>query len=468
VGRSIFPLPLHLGHESVAEVIEVGPEVVSVRVGDRVVVPFQISCGHCAACRRGHSANCLSVPPISMYGFGISGGLWGGALADLMAVPFADAMLVPLPDGVDPAAAAGVADNITDCYRQVAPHLPSLLATDPDAETLIGGRLNARHPFTPSAVLFTALIARALGGRRVSVVDGRPALQERAEALGFTALDPRRTRDWPIAPLTVDATGTPVGLRTVLKHTAPDGICSCVWSLHQRGAIPLRRRRPQRQSAHRPRSHPGSDPRCPRPGSQRPIPARSGDDQRSQFRRRPGRAARPLQRQRAENHPDCRLSEPKAKGMKEHAAHHAHRDLVTERDILRERGSVGAFEVVPTTPQHGPEVAPAPAAPGPEVKRLGIASGASRPGAKKAPAGTEPTVPQPQPTFDGESGAAAEHSAETALNLLNERGAVRVVRRAEESSVPEGRVLDTLVHIWVSSIYGAARKPQLPSTAIGI
>jgi alcohol dehydrogenase len=239
LGRSIFPLPLHLGHESVAEVIEVGAEVVYVRVGDRVVVPFQISCGHCAACRTGHSGNCLSVPPTSMYGFGISGGLWGGALADLMAVPFADAMLVPLPDGVDPAAAAGVADNISDCYRQVAPHLPSLLATDPDAETLVVGRLDGRHPFTPSAVLFTALIARALGGRRISVVDGRPALQERAEALGFTALDPRRTRDWPIAPLTVDATGTPAGLRTVLKHTAPDGICSCVWSLHRRAVIPL-------------------------------------------------------------------------------------------------------------------------------------------------------------------------------------------------------------------------------------
>jgi alcohol dehydrogenase len=80
---------------------------------------------------------------------------------------------------------------------------------------------------------------RALGGRRISVVDGRPALQERAETLGFTALDPRRTRDWPIAPLTVDAAGTPAGLRTVLKHTAPDGICSCVWSPHRRGVIPL-------------------------------------------------------------------------------------------------------------------------------------------------------------------------------------------------------------------------------------
>ncbi|MGA5543442.1 zinc-dependent alcohol dehydrogenase [Mycobacterium sp. NPDC051198] len=239
LGRTIFPLPLHLGHECAAEVVEVGEHVNTVRVGDRVVVPFQISCGTCSACLRGHTANCLAVPPTSMYGFGIAGGLWGGALADLMAVPFADAMLVRLPDGVDPAAAAGVADNISDAYRQVAPHLPGLLAADPDAEVLIVGRLERNHPFTSSAVLFTALIARALGARRISVVDTWPALRERAVKLGFQAWDPHRPRTWPTAALTVDATGTPSGLRHVLRHTAPDGICTCVWSLHRRAGVPL-------------------------------------------------------------------------------------------------------------------------------------------------------------------------------------------------------------------------------------
>jgi alcohol dehydrogenase len=239
LGRTSFPLPLHLGHECVAEVVEVGDAVASVRAGDRVVVPFQISCGQCVACRRGYSASCLSVPPASMYGFGIAGGLWGGALSDLMAVPYADAMLVALPAGVDPAAAAGVADNVSDAYRQVAPHLPGLLAADPDAETLMVGKLGGSDPLTSSTLLVTALIARALGARNIYVVDGRAALRERAEHLGFHALDPRRPRDWPVAPLTVDATGTPAGLRQVLRHTAPDGICTCVWSLHRLGGFPL-------------------------------------------------------------------------------------------------------------------------------------------------------------------------------------------------------------------------------------
>lgn len=239
LGRTPFPLPLHLGHECVAEVVEVGGAVSSIRVGDRVVVPFQISCGMCAACRRGHTGSCLTVPPTSMYGFGISGGLWGGALADLMAVPYAEAMLVPLPANVDPAAAAGVGDNICDAYRQVAPHLPELLAADADAEILIVGRMDSADPMTSSAMLCTGLIAQALGARRIYLVDGRESVRRRAEGFGFHALDPRRPREWPTAPLTVDGTGTPAGLREVIRHTAPDGVCTCVWSFHRRGSIPL-------------------------------------------------------------------------------------------------------------------------------------------------------------------------------------------------------------------------------------
>ncbi|WP_396913778.1 zinc-binding dehydrogenase [Mycolicibacterium sp.] len=255
LGKTIFPLPLHLGHEVVGEVVDIGSEVGTVRAGDRVVVPFQISCGRCTACLRGHTGNCVAVPPTSMYGFGIAGGLWGGALAELMAVPFADAMLVRLPNGVDPAVAAGVADNICDAYRQVGPHLPGLLAADPDARVLIVGRRDIDDPFTPSCLLFTALIARALGARDISVVDARPVFQDRAATLGFRVLDPRQPRDWPVADLTVDATGTPSGLRKVLRHTATDGICTCAWSMHRRGRLPLQASYLRNVTLHIGRSH---------------------------------------------------------------------------------------------------------------------------------------------------------------------------------------------------------------------
>src|SRR4051812_24358512 len=57
-----------LGHECVAEVLDVGDAVTSVRPGDRVVVPFQISCGTCVACVAGRTANCRTVPRGSAYG----------------------------------------------------------------------------------------------------------------------------------------------------------------------------------------------------------------------------------------------------------------------------------------------------------------------------------------------------------------------------------------------------------------
>jgi len=223
LGRTPFPLPLHFGHECVAEVLSVGSEVAEIHPGQYVVVPFQINCGTCHACRAGHTANCLSVPPLSMYGFGLAGGHWGGAFADELAVPFADAMLVPLPAGVDPAAAASVADNVSDGYRHIAPYLPTVLAGDPDAEVLILSALGVRPVFTPSVALYAGQIAVGLGARRVTFVDSRRHVRDVARGIGLTALRPRELRGRALAPLVVDATTELRGHRRALSLTAPEG-----------------------------------------------------------------------------------------------------------------------------------------------------------------------------------------------------------------------------------------------------
>ena len=238
LGRTSFPLPLQLGHECVAEVVAVGAEVATVGPGDRVVVPFQISCGTCAACHAGLTGNCGSVPPISMYGFGVAGGHWGGVFSERLTVPFADAMLVGLPDGVDPVAAASVADTVCDGYRHIAPHLPAVLARDPDAEVLIVAGLGRRPVFSPSSPLYAGQVARALGARRVTVVDRRPGVRAHAERLGLAAIPPGELRGRPGAPLTLDMSASSRGLWTALAHTAPDGVCSCAGVLHRGVRIP--------------------------------------------------------------------------------------------------------------------------------------------------------------------------------------------------------------------------------------
>lgn len=120
-GESPFPAPFAVGHECVAEIVDAGDAVGSFQAGQLVSVPFQISCGQCVPCRRDRSSNCASVDFMSTYGFGPKVSRWGGFLSDLVCVPYAEHMLVPVPDGVEPAAVASASDNIADAWRAVAP-----------------------------------------------------------------------------------------------------------------------------------------------------------------------------------------------------------------------------------------------------------------------------------------------------------------------------------------------------------
>lgn len=235
LGTAPFPLPLHFGHECVAEVVEVAAGVSGIRPGQRVIVPFQISCGECGPCQEGRTGNCAAVPPISMYGFGLAGGHWGGAVSDLLAVPFAEAMLVPVPDGIEPADVASAADNLADAYYRVAPHFEGEAG---GGELLIVGALSTRTDFSGSVPLYMGQIARALGARRVRFVDARPFLRAAAERLGIEALAPRELDRRELSPLTIDAGATPASLDLAVKMTAEDGFCNCVGSLHTTSKIP--------------------------------------------------------------------------------------------------------------------------------------------------------------------------------------------------------------------------------------
>jgi alcohol dehydrogenase len=227
-GLTPYPAPIALGHETVARVVDVGDRVKAFAPGDLVAVPFQVSCGECARCRAGRTGNCESVPFLSMYGFGAAGGDWGGALSDLMRVPFADHMLVPIPVGVDPAAVASVSDNIVDGWRTVGPQL----ADEPGADVFIVGG-------TASIGLYAAGAAVGLGAARVDYVDTDPVRLERAAALGANALPPEEAGELGKYAITVDAGGQPDGLRRALRATAPDGTCTSVGIYFEPTEMPL-------------------------------------------------------------------------------------------------------------------------------------------------------------------------------------------------------------------------------------
>jgi glutathione-independent formaldehyde dehydrogenase len=99
-GRTTAPPDLVLGHEITGEVVEVGPGVEFIKVGDLCSVPFNISCGRCRNCKERKTGICLNVNPDrpgSAYGYVDMGG-WVGGQANYVLVPYADWNLLKFPD----------------------------------------------------------------------------------------------------------------------------------------------------------------------------------------------------------------------------------------------------------------------------------------------------------------------------------------------------------------------------------
>ena len=99
-GRTTAPANLVLGHEITGEVVEAGPDVEFIKVGDIVSVPFNISCGRCRNCKERKTGICLNVNPDrpgSAYGYVDMGG-WVGGQAEYVLVPYADWNLLKFPD----------------------------------------------------------------------------------------------------------------------------------------------------------------------------------------------------------------------------------------------------------------------------------------------------------------------------------------------------------------------------------
>lgn len=221
-GPTPFAPPFPLGHECVAEVLSCGEGVRDFRRGDRVVVPFQISCGSCLSCAADLTAHCSAVPPFSMYG-GVGGKNdgWGGALSDCVRVPWGDAMLVRVPAGVDAAAVASASDNLADGWRSVAPGLTQT----PGAHVLVvGGAVK-------SIGLYAAAIAVALGSGRVDYLDRNPDRLRIAASIGANAIEGTyagRNASGETFPIVVDATNDERGLAFALRATAPGGVCTSV------------------------------------------------------------------------------------------------------------------------------------------------------------------------------------------------------------------------------------------------
>ena len=102
-----------LGHEFMGEVVEVGPKVSTLKVGDRVVVPFPIACGNCVACEHGLYSVCensnpnagmaeklMGHSPAGIFGYSHMLGGYPGGQAEYARVPFADVGPIKIENGL--------------------------------------------------------------------------------------------------------------------------------------------------------------------------------------------------------------------------------------------------------------------------------------------------------------------------------------------------------------------------------
>lgn len=102
-----------LGHETMGEVVEIGPLVQNIKIGDRVVISFDISCGKCHHCENEEYSACDNTNPNAeipdkLYGHSGSGlfgyshmyGGYAGGQAEYLRVPFADVNSLVIPNGI--------------------------------------------------------------------------------------------------------------------------------------------------------------------------------------------------------------------------------------------------------------------------------------------------------------------------------------------------------------------------------
>lgn len=174
-GRTDAKPGITFGHENMGIVEEVGSGVTTVKVGDRVVMPFNVACGFCDNCRAGNSAFCLTVNEPGKAGgaYGYVGmGPYGGGQAEYLRVPFADYNCVQLPQGEEHEKDfALLADIFPTGY-----HSTELAGVKPGETVAVYG--------AGPVGLMAAYSAQIKGASRVFVVDHVPNRLELVKELG--------------------------------------------------------------------------------------------------------------------------------------------------------------------------------------------------------------------------------------------------------------------------------------------
>lgn len=210
--------PVTLGHEGAGTVVETGPGVDTLRVGDRVALESHIACGHCYQCRTGRAHNCLDMRLLGLHTDGV----------------FAERTVVPqqacfvLPDDV-PLEVGALFESAGVAVHAV---LRSGHTLGGESVLIAGG-----GPIG----LVLAQLATAFGARQVVVMEPNPYRRALAEKWGATAVEPgpgtaalcrEQAGDRGGFDIGFDCSGAPAALDTLLSSLRREATAVCVGLAH--------------------------------------------------------------------------------------------------------------------------------------------------------------------------------------------------------------------------------------------
>lgn len=198
------------GHEFIGVVEDIGPGVTKLKVGDHVMVPFNIACGKCAFCKQELYGNCHESNPQAtavggIFGYSHTAGGYDGGQAEYVRVPYANVGPTVIPQGMDPDDAVLLTDVVPTAYQAAE------MAGIQKGDTVV---IFGAGPIG----IMAAKCSWLFGAGRVIVIDHLEYRLEFArnyadcEAYNFRSLeDPvvfiKKTTDWMGADVCIDAVG---------------------------------------------------------------------------------------------------------------------------------------------------------------------------------------------------------------------------------------------------------------------
>ena len=199
------------GHEFIGVVVEIGPSVQKLKIGDQVLVPFNISCGQCAFCKQGlysncHESNSMATAVGGIFGYSHTAGGHNGGQAEYVRVPYADVGPTVIPENMDHDDALLLTDVVPTGYQAAE------MAGIKKGDTVV---VFGAGPIG----IMAARCAWLFGAARVIVIDHieyRLDFVKKyapCEAYNFKSLvDPvyfiKKTTDWFGADVCIDAVGS--------------------------------------------------------------------------------------------------------------------------------------------------------------------------------------------------------------------------------------------------------------------